>query len=76
MGAGHIRIKGPFPPPNPLLYPSGRKTASHVYHIYNGAGGKIMSGTNGPDTAETVAYAKRRAAEKGWPNATVEIIPA
>lgn len=73
---GHIKIKGPFAPPNPLLYPNGRKTASHLYQIFNAEGRQLIGGTNGPDLAATVERAKRLAAEKGFPDATVEFLPA
>lgn len=71
--SGLIKIKGPFAPPSPLLYPSGRKTASHVYQIFDGAGRKLMSGTGGADQAATIARVKALAAEKGLTDVTVEI---
>lgn len=72
---GRITIKGPFPPPSPLLYPSGRKTASHVYQIFDGNGRKLMGGTTGADPVAALAYVLRLAAEKGLTNPAQEIIP-
>lgn len=70
---GLIKIKGPFPPPNPFLYPNGRKTAHHLYQIFDDAGRQLIGGTNGPDLDDTIARAKRFAAEKGLTDPTVEI---
>lgn len=72
--AGHIRVTGPFPPPNPFLYPNGRKTESHVYQVLDDNGRKLVGGSFGADTAAALAYAKRQAAAKGFEAPTVEII--
>jgi len=75
MGSsGHIRVKGPFPPPTGLLGPNARRTESHVYRVFDQSGRTILSGTFGPDTCAAVAWAKRLAAEKGLPEATVEVV--
>lgn len=71
---GRIEIKGPFPPPNPFLYPSGRKTPSFVYQIFNGEGRKVMGGMSGPDLETTKARVLGFAAEKGLTSPTVEIV--
>ncbi len=75
MNTGHIKLKGPIPPPSGLLYPSGRKTAFHVYQIFNREGRKIMGGSCGPDPSAALAYVKSLAAAKDLPDATVEIVP-
>lgn len=54
---GLIKIKGPFPPPNPFLYPNGRKTAHHLYQIFDAEGRQLIGGTNGPDLDECIARA-------------------
>lgn len=74
--AGHIRIKGPFPPPTGFVGPFARTTASHIYQVFDDAGRKLVGGSFGPDPAAVLAYAKRVAAEKGFDAPTVEIIPA
>lgn len=75
MHAGRIIITGPTPAPNPYLYPSGRKTASHVYQIFDADGRKLMSGSLGPDLGAGKAYALALAAGKGLDNPTVEVLP-
>lgn len=69
---GLIQIKGPNPPPNPLLYPAGRKTASHTYRVYDGAGGLLHSGSGGPDRDEVTAHALTLAAGRGLTDPAIE----
>lgn len=71
---GRILLKGPFAPPNSLLYPSGRKTAHHLYRIWDEAGRTLMSGTCDADQAAALERVKRFAAEKGLDSPAVEIV--
>lgn len=73
---GRILIKGPFSPPSALLYPNGRKTAHHVYQLFDGAGRKLMGGMGGADLDALITRVKGYAAEKGLPSVTLEIVPA
>ena len=71
-----IKIHGPFPPPTGLCGPNARKTASHVYQIFDASGCKLIGGTSGPDTAFAIARAKKYAAEKGLIDPEIIMVPA
>lgn len=58
--------------PTGILGPNARRTASHVYQIFDAAGRKLVGGSFGPDATAALAYAKARAADKGIHNPRVE----
>ncbi|UTU08765.1 hypothetical protein CcrJ4_gp505 [Caulobacter phage J4] len=71
---GLVRLLGPYPPPSGVYGPHARKTASHVYQVFNADGVKLVGGSFGPDPDAALAYARAQAAAKGYPDPAVEIV--
>lgn len=71
---GLVRLIGPFPPPTGVYGPHARKTASHVYQVFNADGVKMVGGSFGPDPDAALAYARQQAAAKGYHDPHVEFV--
>jgi hypothetical protein len=64
MSDGRIKITR-LEAPTGILGPNARRTASHVYQIFDSTGRKLVGGSFGPDLERTKMRALRIAEMKG-----------
>jgi len=72
---GLIRINW-RPPLDTRVYGYGSRIdpGGYIHQIFDGEGRKLVGGSSSDDLPATIAHAKRLAADRGLPDATVEVV--